>query len=300
MIQHNLIKLLFKNCIKAIRVFLIILILGIINIGNTRACVDYHPTPPPVTVRYDSSFTHIEITVHDLLLFGGSSGEFCTCAFSSYTTGFFSSVYYIAFVDSGTQNPVQGFDPWFLDANATGEWSSVMPGLSYPGYLSSVNLFGLPSGQDVELIVRATLPPGYTLNLIDSTLSQSFIGTDAWDNINQSLSNMHQSISGLGPSNFINVSGNYFTAIEEPSSAESLIVYPNPTIGSFTLKTKISGVFSFEEIIIIDALGQDISDRCIIKINSNKEVVVTLPTELSGMLFISIDGQKNWSKVIVQ
>ena len=91
-----------------------------------------------------------------------------------------------------------------------------------------------------------------------------------------------------------------FLDIEEPSAAESLIVYPNPTIGSFTLKTKISGVYSFDEIIIVDALGQDISDRCIIIINSSKEVVVTPPTEVSGMLFISIDGQKNWSKVIVQ
>ena len=162
----------------------------------TKACVDWHTTVF-VTCHYDTvNFTDIAITVSNLRLFGGNPNEFCSCAITNWTN-IFSQINYVAFVDSGTTNPLPGFDVWNADANATNSWESVLATGDWSGYVSSVNGAGLPAGQAVELIIRASLPMGYTFSLIDSSLTVTQLGTDEWDNTNQTLANSHQSITGF-------------------------------------------------------------------------------------------------------
>lgn len=189
------------------------------------ACIDYHPGPYS-TVVYDSSYQHIEITVHNLHLFGGSGGDFCTCAFSSYTD-IFSDVYYVAFIDSATGLPVSGFDPWNADALATTAWSGLMPGDSWEGFLSAVNYAGLQGGVAVNLIIRANLPPGYTVSYIDSALASSYLGTDKADPITHAPMNGHFSVSGYGIPTYVEVDSSYFTGVNNLIFSP-IGLFPNP------------------------------------------------------------------------
>ncbi|MEP7171646.1 MAG: hypothetical protein ABI855_19900, partial [Bacteroidota bacterium] len=133
------------------KIMLMIITAMLINgsFNSVRACVDYHPVPPPMTVTLDTALTHIEIRIHNLHLFGGSNGQFCTCAFGAYAT-LFSNVYYVAFVDSGTSNPVAGFDAWNGNSNASGAWTSLGGGGTWDGFVAAVNINGLPPGSPVE------------------------------------------------------------------------------------------------------------------------------------------------------
>jgi len=88
---------------------IISMIITLSEIKHATACVDYHPVPPPITVKVDTNLTKMEITVHQLNIFAGTTGDFCTCALSAFSD-LFSSIYYVAFVDSGTTNPIAGFD----------------------------------------------------------------------------------------------------------------------------------------------------------------------------------------------
>ncbi len=198
------------------------------------ACIDYHPGPYS-TVVYDGSYQHIEITVHNLHLFGGSSGDFCTCAFSSYTD-IFSEVYYVAFVDSGTGLPVPGFDSWNADALATTAWSGLIPGDSWEGFLSAVNYAGLQAGVAVNLIIRANLPPGYTVSFIDSALSSSYLGTDKADPITHAPMNAHFSVSGYGNLTYSEVDSSYFTGISNLIFIP-IRLFPNPVSDELNIQT---------------------------------------------------------------
>lgn len=162
----------------------------------TKACIDFHTTVF-ITCHYDTTnWTDISVTVSNLRLFGGNPNDFCSCGITNYTD-VFSNIQYVAFVDSGTTNPVAGFDVFNADANSSSAWESVLATGDWSGFVSSVNGNGLTGSAPVELIIRASLPMGYTFTLLDSNLQVTQLGTDEWDNANQTLANSHQSISGF-------------------------------------------------------------------------------------------------------
>src|SRR5688500_9274078 len=84
------------------------------------ACVDYHPQPYS-TATIDSNLNYVEIVVHNLHLFGGTNGEFCTCAITAYNT-VYDQIFYIAFLDSATGMPEPGFEPWGSNSFAGTSW----------------------------------------------------------------------------------------------------------------------------------------------------------------------------------
>jgi hypothetical protein len=193
----------------------------------TKACIDYIQTPPPLTVKIDSTWTKFEMTVHNLQIFAGAPGDFCTCGLVTYAP-FFDFIYYVAFVDSGTTNPINGFDVWNPNASATNAWSAQIPFSTWNGFVAAV-INNMTPNTPVELIIKADLPAGYTAFWqVDSTLSVSGLGADEWDNTNDTLAFTHNSITSFGATTFELVSPTYFTAIENIENSVTVNIYPNP------------------------------------------------------------------------
>lgn len=214
--------------------FFILIVIALTVNFKAKACVDYHPVPPTITVKVDSNFNKIEITVHQLNIFAGNAGDFCTCGLSDYAN-IFPSIYYVAFVDSGTTNPVIGFDIWNTNASSTTAWSAVMPGTNWSGFVAEV-ITGMTPGAPVELIIRADLPAGFTsLLIIDSSLAFTNLGTDQWDNNSNILANTHQSVSGFGASQISLVPSVYFTGLNDLDMDFQIKVFPNPNSGEFSV-----------------------------------------------------------------
>lgn len=207
-----------------------------------KACVDYHTTVF-ITCHYDTvNFTDIAITVSNLRLFGGNPNDFCSCGITNYTD-VFTNIHYVAFVDSGTTNPVTGFDVWNADANSTNAWESVLATGDWSGFVSGVNGNGLQSGSPVELIIRASLPAGYYFSLLDSNVYATQLGTDEWDNTNQTLANSHQSITSFwtgwpgtfiaehsGSTYFSDLDNSIITSLDEKIEPSYLEIGPVPAM----------------------------------------------------------------------
>ena len=244
------------------------------TMSSAQACID-PDTLPVVTLNYDSTFTQAEIRVSNLRLMTEAPNKFCTCAVSSYSS-IFTNLLYVAFVDSGTNNPYANFDPWSANASASTSWDESTQGSFYPdwsGFVAEVINTGLSPSNAVELIIRAELPPGYTLVFLDSALSSTFLGTDEWDPVGDSVKASHQ-----GLASFAQVSNtlaekpmSYFTAVDSTVDAyydslatnvESfekpvigLAVGPNPTDGELLLQ--VSGEWAKEslQVELIDAIA---------------------------------------------
>lgn len=209
------------------RFTLVFIVASTFAVGTASACVDYHPQPY-TTATIDSNLNFLEIVVHNLHLFGGSNGEFCTCAITAYNT-VYDQVFYVAFLDSATGLPEPGFEPWGSNSFAGGSWATFGPGYDWSAYVAEVTGSGLLAGKAVNLLVRANLPPGFTFGGLDSLLYSSQLATDAYDSTNHVVSNMHNSISGLGWDEQLNiVSEEYFTGVSNIESGEQAKVFPNP------------------------------------------------------------------------
>lgn len=213
-----------------LKLIFVLLLPVIFFITESKACVDYHPTPPPLTVRIDSSWTKMEIRVHQLNIFAGSTGAFCTCGLAGYDQ-LFDLIYYVAFVDSGTNNPVYGFDVWNANTNSTNAWSAQEPTYNWNGFVAEVINNMLPNSP-VELLIKTDLPPGYSSTAdVDSSLAFSGFGTDEWNNQTNTLVFSHYSFSGFGPASYELVSATYFTSVEENENNAYFNIYPNPGNG---------------------------------------------------------------------
>ena len=217
----------------------------LISTQKSKACVDYHTTVF-VTCHYDTTnFTDIAITVSNLRLFGGNQNDFCSCGITNYTN-IFTNIQYVAFVDSGTTNPVAGFDVWNANANASNAWESVLATGDWQGFVTGVNGNGLTPTAPVELIIRASLPLGYTFSILDSNLTVSQIGTDEWSDTQQNLTASHQSISGfwsgtsyvaeqLGSTYFTDLDNSILVGNKPAMETAGFDLYPNPAIDQINL-----------------------------------------------------------------
>lgn len=229
----------------------LIILLGLTSIAFTQsatACV-MPKDSVYVTVAYDTTdFSDVTLTVGNFDLFGGNPNEWCSCAITSYTN-IFTTIEYIAFVDSGTTDPVMGFEPWSSNASAGTQWDLAMSG-NWTGFVAEVGSSGLLAGTPVELIVRASLPAGYTYQILDSTVQTSLIGTDEWIDTTSTLSNGHQSIVGMADPGRVTLRSepqSYFDALdaslgvlsvnEYKRSPAYLNVFPNPATGSIQIFT---------------------------------------------------------------
>ena len=202
------------------------------------ACVQSHDSVN-VRVHYETpGNTDVSITLSNLKLATGTPNEFCSCGINGVTQAF-SQILYVAFVDSGTTNPYPGFDVWDPSANAANAWNGVVASGSWNAFVSHVNVGGLLFNHPVELIVRARLQPGYYYTNVDSMLYISQLASDAWDNTNQVLGNMHQDVSGLlynhvlipeGPGSmyFANLDAALMTSSKPQQPQYQLDIFPVP------------------------------------------------------------------------
>ena len=250
--------------------------------NTAMACVDYHPVPPIITVKVDSTWTVWEITVHQLNIFAGTTGDFCTCALSAYQN-LFSMIYYVAFVDSGTTSPINGFAVWNANANASGAWTTANPGPTWTGFVAAV-VNNMTPGLPVELIIRANLPPGYvTFNDIDSTLIWSNLGTDQWDNSLNVLMNTHNSVSGFGNSTYQLVAPEYFTGITDIENNFIVNIFPNPGNGVFSVMMRNDVLNA--ELEVYNVLGDKIYET---PIGKRTILNVSITGQPAGIYFIRL------------
>lgn len=236
-----------------------------------RACLDYHTTVF-VTCHYDTTnWTDIAITVSNLRLFGGNPNDFCSCAITNYTD-LFTNLQYVAFVDSGTTNPVPGFASWSSSSNASNAWESVLATGDWSGFVSGVNGNGLTATNPVELIIRASLPPGYTYTVLDSNIYATQLGTDEWSDTNQNLTGSHQSITGFWTGGAVtympeNGSSTYFTDLDnsillnvkDQVKASFVEIGPVPATDHLFVKMP-NPALQLESAQIFNSAGQMVSD----------------------------------------
>ncbi|MFT5820792.1 MAG: hypothetical protein ACI8ZM_002040 [Crocinitomix sp.] len=260
--------------------------------NKVKACVDYHPTIF-VTCDYDATYSEILIRVHNMQLFGSPDGVFCTCGISNHTD-VFTNINYVAFVEPETVNPIAGFVPWDANAPAAASWDALEAG-DWDAFLAETTAAGLITGDPVELIIRATLPPGYTATLLDSNLVVSELGTDEFDNTAGELAESHNSISNFisgGPITYNELPLAYFTAIDNhiatvnsvDENTINITVYPNPTQDIIYLNVTDEALGSLNNIKITDVNG-----KLILEEKFQPEIVVShLP---KGLYFIKVETE---------
>lgn len=169
------------------------------------ACID---TTSIITVNceYDSNFTNIRLRISNMQLFGSPSGAFCTCGISKFTD-IFNDILYISFIDDLTGLPLSGFEEWTPNSSTSSAWVQAASG-NWDGFLAETIGAGLQTGQNVSLIIRATIPFGFylSINNLDSSLSLERIGTDEYNINANNLAFSHTNNVGLAdnPSSSIN------------------------------------------------------------------------------------------------
>jgi hypothetical protein len=199
-----------------------LIFISLIN-QETSACVEYHPDTVYVQVVCDS-LCNIEIRVLNLQLGGGNPNQFCSCGISE-ALGTGIELEYIAFLDSLTGLPIEGFDPWSLVSAAGDSWADVDPNtFDWSGFVSDVNSSGLLLGQSVILSIRGNNTTGYC-DVSDPGLFQEFFyglgfGTDEWDDDNNELAESHNDITMFYDIPQENITGlyttpDYFTALDQ-------------------------------------------------------------------------------------
>lgn len=156
---------------------------------KANACVDPE-TVVNVTCYVDSGLTEMTIVYTNLKLHTSTPNTFCSCGLSDAWTGLFSDIHSVAFVEAGTTNPIWGFgQPFTASADASAAWAALSG--NWQGFISQVTQAGLTPNAPVELIVNASVPPGFTISLIDTSLRQTSIGSDVFDANTNSLAYAH-------------------------------------------------------------------------------------------------------------
>jgi len=231
---------------------------------KSEACVDYHPTIF-VTCDYDAGYNEILVRVSNMHLFGSLQGVFCTCGITNYTN-IFSNIQYISFVDSATTTPISGFVPWTGSTTAASSWNTVQSG-NWDAFLAETTAAGLTTGDPVDLIIRATLPAGYTYNYLDSSLVATAIGTDEYSTATGSVTMGHNSISNFPNSGIIYTQQplSYFSGIDNlitdvvkvANEKKSIQAYPNPFAKELIFDIELENTRKVE-IFVTDLVGKKV------------------------------------------
>ncbi|GAB5539982.1 MAG: hypothetical protein Salg2KO_20850 [Salibacteraceae bacterium] len=185
------------------------LIFGLIN--DSKACFD-PDTTIVVIVNYDTIdsggcayASEVAIRISNLRVMNESPNKICACGFKNLDSTF-SNINFLAFVDSGTNNPYNGIALFDSKLQASTAWDNSAGNGSWGGFIADVINGGLSATSPVEFIIRAKAAEG--LVFIDSNCTGSAtleeqvngldFGTDAWDPILEDLDQSHQSIRELG------------------------------------------------------------------------------------------------------
>jgi hypothetical protein len=296
--------------------FLTVFILLIAPIKESKACID-PDSVVNIIVNYDTVnaplISEVEIRLTNLRLMNENKNKICSCALSKYSD-LFTSIDYVAFVDSGTNNPYLGFAQWNMTASASTAWNNSKPGFSWDGYIADVINSGLSSSDPVDLVIRASTPAGKFYTLVgDSTLQAASLqqaveseslGTDEWSTANNDLVASHQGVRGFNstlPGNFRTYVArdiSYFTTLDNEilnnipiglvknfSIENNLEIYPVPAESEINFRVALSE----EEHVTINLysiLGKKLSG--LVDENYNSGVhTLTVPTlEYPGGMYI--------------
>ncbi|MEM9024619.1 MAG: T9SS type A sorting domain-containing protein, partial [Bacteroidota bacterium] len=272
----------------------------------------------------------IEIRLTNLRLMNESPNKVCACALSSFSA-IFDDLIYIAFVDSSTNNPYEGFAEFNEELASSLAWEAVDATTGgWEGFVANVLNSGLSASDPVELVIRATAPPGTGIpidslcsaNDIANMLTQSTLGTDEWDPVNQDLVGSHNSVRSLNPflpgnsATFNAQPATYFTALDDdilnniPSSSVTIFrdhainVFPNPAEGLVNLELSMLKT-SEVAVELLDVLGrpvQQLQPPTAMAAESFLSYDMGALTDAPGLYFfrISIDGKAYLRKVMVR
>lgn len=243
-----------------------------------KACLD-PDTTVIITVNYDTLDTkpcptarQMEMRLSNIRMMTEAPNKVCACAFASLSD-LFSDLQYIAFVDSGTNNPYQGFATFSANAKSSAAWQDRYGSAgSWKGFVAKVVNAGLKVDDPVELIVRAKAPNNTPVVFNDSLcgpnledkLLQSVLGTDEWDASREDLKDAHQMVRGLGKDvslkemnkqHFVDLDDEILTALSARADApvwvfnkHEVSVYPNPTEGNLNVNLRLEG----EELVLLE------------------------------------------------
>ncbi len=192
---------------------------------QSKACID-PDSVVVIIVNYDTQWVaatcpyaeEVEIRLSNIRLMSEAPNKICACGLASFADNF-SVLRYVAFVDSGTNNPYNGFGDFIENALASDEWDNADPGSgSWAGLIADVINGGLSATTPVEMVIRAEAPPGTQLvfdslcsanQYLPDLINQASLGTDAWDPVNETLDASHQSVRSLDASQVAGSSVSY-------------------------------------------------------------------------------------------
>jgi len=252
------------------------------------ACIDSTSTAFAI-YNYDESIEELEIRITNLRLFGGNPNQFCSCAISNFLIED-SQINYVAFVDSGTVNPVSGFDPFFPSASASNAWENIFATGDWNGFVSEVNQNGLLPNVPVELVVRIGLfPPQSSLDFIFDMSELTSIGTDEWDANADNLANSHQNFFTDINSEFVEVDASYFDILDGaiissvPDLQLDFQVYPS--ISSDIIQINSNSI-NFNRLVVYDISGSIIMENA--QLNSSM-YVFNISSIANGIYFLRLE-----------
>lgn len=295
--------------------FLLVLDLLAINPPEAKSCIDPE-TVITVKTNYSADLSEIAIVLGNLKFMEEEPNVFCSCALSSYTD-FFTHLEYVAFVETGTTTPYPNMEPWTNTTQADAAWEATAPGSGdWSGFIAEVINSGLGPDDDVELIIRASIPPGYFVEVsdIDTMLVLSQLGTDAWDPVTEDLFADHQGIRNLKYDNssltYEEVSDDYFTNLDEgitssvgePRNILAFDLSPNPTKGSILLRYDLKTA-SAVSVHLRDLVGRLIYALPVEQqTGGQQEVLVNIPNGVlqNGIYIVELisDQQQGYRKIV--
>ncbi|MCF8246979.1 MAG: T9SS type A sorting domain-containing protein [Saprospiraceae bacterium] len=250
---------------------LLFLCLGYLQ--ETKACID-PDTVITVTCNYAPDFTQVEIRLSNLKLHTETPNTFCSCALSSWY-GAFTSPTYIAFVYEGTNTSYPNFNAWDNTVGADNAWNTEFP--NYPnwsGYISEVINSGLNIDDNVEMVIRASTPPGTfaIVEELDSAMASITLGTDMWLPGEQTMAFDHPGIRNIRYDNngfvyavkpmsyFEQLDGDILASLADRLAKQfKITIGPNPATSQMKVNYELSNPYPVK-MRILDLQGQVIAN----------------------------------------
>lgn len=166
--------------------------------NKANACID-PDTVITVSLQYSEDFTDIEIRLGNMKLMTEQPNTFCSCALSGVDE-VFTNPTYIAFVYEGTNDPYPSFEVWENTQGADDAWNNEFPNFfGWSGYIAEVINSGLSTDDKVDMVIRASTPPGYfaIVEEMDSAMAELTLGTDMWLPDEQTMAFDHTGMRNL-------------------------------------------------------------------------------------------------------
>lgn len=299
---------------------------------QSQACLD-PDTTVIITVNYDTLATapcptanEMEMRISNIRLMSEAPNKVCACAFASISD-LFTDIQYIAFVDSGTNTPYQGFAAFDANAKSSAAWQGKHNSSgSWKGFVAKVVNSGLKVNDPVELIVRAKTPSNTPVVFNDTLctgdleekIQQSVLGTDEWDPVNEDLKDAHQIVRSMNKSiaftekkkaHFTDLDDEILTAISIRKDApvwlfnkNEVTVYPNPSEGILNLNLHLNGDSDLEMEWIDLAGRKQLVQGAQEFASGNHEMKLDLTAQGiqgSGFLKVTIGGEVHIKKVLL-